>query len=42
MEPPSALLVTGIDYDLLIERMVIIDSTISDDSVSNHLNDQDD
>lgn len=34
-------LVTGIDYDLLIERMVIIDSTISDDSVSNHLNDQD-
>lgn len=34
-------LVTGIDYELLIERMVIIDSTISDDSVSNHLNDQD-
>ena len=34
-------LVTGIDYDLLIERMIVIDSTISDDSVSNHLNDQD-
>ena len=34
-------LVTGIDFDLLIERMVVIDSTIPDDSVSNHLNDQD-
>lgn len=34
-------LVTDIDFDLLVDRMIIIDSTIIDDSVSNHLNDQD-
>ena len=34
-------LVTGIDFDLLVDRMVIIDSSTGEDSVVNHYNDQD-
>ena len=34
-------LVTHIDYDLLIDRMIIVDATISDDSIVNHFNEQD-
>lgn len=34
-------LVTGIDFDLLVDRMIIIDPTIPDDNVSNHINTQD-
>lgn len=34
-------LVTDIDYDLLVERMIVVDSTVPDNSVCNHLNEQD-
>jgi hypothetical protein len=34
-------LVTGINFDLLVDKMIIIDSTIPDDNVSNHINAQD-
>ena len=34
-------LVTGIDYDLLIDRMIIVDSTIPEDNVVLHYNEQD-
>ena len=34
-------LVTGIDYDLLIDRMVIVDSAIPEDNVVLHYNEQD-
>ena len=34
-------LVTGIDFDFLLDRMIIIDTTTLEDSIINHYNDQD-
>lgn len=34
-------LVTGIDCDLLVDKMVIVDSVILEDRVNNHYNEQD-